>query len=160
MKTVILIFIVLFSSSLLAEENENITNTTASDGAHPAIQLIAYEGLFAFLSVIGAKYHDSYAKTFIFTLPWAAAESFHDKSDALLYTSMVSAEALALYVISLDENKYNETERFQKNMIAWHVVAGITGTVYWLTSDNKKQNVAISFAPVDDGGTVDIKLSF
>lgn len=128
--------------------------------SHPVAQFLLFEGLIAGLSWVGAEYNDSYAKVFVITHPWAMAEAFSDRNDTLLYTSMIIGEAMALYTTSLDDEKYGQSERFKKNMIAWHVAIGIIISTEWLTVENDEETVAMSVAPLIDGGALNISFRY
>jgi len=150
----IFLTVILISSGVQADEI--IENS--DDKIHPIVQFAVFEGIITGLSWLGTT---NYAGIFVITHPFALAEALNESNDTLFYTGVVSAEALAIYSISLDEDEYSRGERFRKNMIAWHVFFGVVGVTAWLTGDdgffdgfvhNQDESVAFSFTPLINGG--------
>ena len=85
-------------------------------------------------------------------------------TDTVFYTSLIGIEALAGYTYSL-EGKYDRTERTKRLFIAWNVFFGVLAAADWLPSNEEekiaeKEDVALSFLPLHDGGFLNISLNF
>lgn len=167
MKQFLLVIILsILTTSFGVFADEGAKNQENASSPSPLAKFAIFEGILAGLSWIGTT---DYSGIFVITNPWAMAEALHDKNDTLFYTGMVSAEAMALYSVSLDDDKYTRGELFKKNMIAWHILFGVIGVTDWLTGgdgftvylgQNETEAVSSTFVPLIDGGELSVNFRF
>ncbi len=150
-KCILVALLLALSTSLYAEDK-------ADKEINPVLAAAFFEGMIAVNAWMASKNPKLYGGAAVLLFPVGAAES---KNETTFWVSLAAAEALAIYNISLDEDKYSESEIFKKNMIGWHLFAGAVGLTTWLTNDeNKKEKVSLGFVPAPKGGVFRVTFRF
>jgi len=74
---------------------------------------------------------------------------------------VVGAESIAIYNITLDEDKYSEGEIFRNNLIGWHIFLGVGAAYYYLRGERRSPDkMSMSFVPSVDGGRIQFGFRF
>ena len=138
-----LMAVVVFLSPLLAR--------AADDASQPGNLTLALvtEGVFVVASAVASRKPRAFGVVGALVFPAAALGSETSKTTNTV--TLIGAEALAFYNISVDTNDRTRTEIFQKNMIGWHVLALAVGVTGYIMGDYGS-NKSVAVVPVENHG--------
>jgi hypothetical protein len=147
----VLVLLIILSANSYAEGNNK-------NDLNPLVAVGLFEGIIAVNAWMASKNPQVYGGLAVLLFPVAAAET---KNETTFWVSLAAAESLAIYNIGLDEDKYSEGAIFKKNMIGWHLFAGVVGLTAWLSEDDKKEEkVSMAFLPTSNGGELRLGYRF
>ena len=147
MTRIIILVFVFISQAALADEVEKkpLTGTQIAAGVALA------EGAFAVNSYMASRSPHGYGAIGLLLFPLAAMGSHG--SDATRWTTLASAEALAIYNLSINENKTSRSEIFKNNMVGWHAFLLVVGTTAYIAGDFKRSSsYSLSISPSPSQG--------
>lgn len=135
--------VVVFLAPLLAK--------AAEDDSQPSTLSLALvtEGVFIVASGAASRKPHQFGAIAALIFPAAALGS--ETSNTTNMVTLIGAETLALYNLTVDTNDRTRTEIFQKNMIGWHALAlavGVTGYIMGDFGSNK----SVAVVPAKDNG--------
>ncbi|WP_157726666.1 hypothetical protein [Thalassotalea crassostreae] len=135
------LFLVLlfFSTNIIAEENPDVK---PQETEITPLMIIGVEALFAVNSWMASEDPHTYGGAAALLFPIAGCNE-------LYCSNLIAAESLALYNLSIDDDKTSKSEIFKNNMIAWHIFAGVVGLSEYLIED---KDIKLSFQPISTGG--------
>ena len=111
---------------------------------------LLFEGMLGVNAAMASSNPHAYgvAGVLLFPLAFTIGEGGGSKASNLAL--LMSTEALALYNLSINENKVSKKEIFRKNMIGWHAVIGIALSTGYLAGNFKKDDNKVSFNYLPD----------
>lgn len=136
----ILVFLALFTSNVLAEEEEF--------ELHPALGFVLLEGLVAINSAMASEEPEAFGVALALLSPLGASNNVSETTN---WAGIGSAFSLGLYnAIELSNEKYSKHDIFIRNVYGWHAFALVTGVTEYLTGEKiASDNVAV--IPKHDG---------
>jgi hypothetical protein len=115
-------------------------------------QYIFAEAMIAVNAGLASLSPKAYGIAGVILFPIATANG-PTTSNTTRWVGFGAVESLAVYNITINENKKSKGEIFLENIIAWHLVAGIVGLTDILTGDQKKDTtVSLDYVPTKNGG--------
>jgi hypothetical protein len=139
--------------NLSAEQPKEIKNTDIpKENNGTATMLLIGEALFALNAGMAALSPKAYGIVGAIVFPIGAANG-SATSETTRWVGLAAAESIAVYNLTINENRKSKGEIFVENMIAWHIFTGIVFLTNSLTSDLKKStNASLDYVPVKNGG--------
>ena len=141
MRIIIVVFISI-SQVVLADEAEK----KPLSGTQIAAGVALAEGVFAVNSYMASRSPHGYGAIGLLLFPMAGGGS--RGSEATKWAALASAEALAIYNLSINENKTSRSEIFKNNMVGWHAFVLVVGTTAYIAGDFKRSpSYSLSLSP-------------
>jgi hypothetical protein len=140
--------------SVSADEGEK--TLTGPQIAGMALMLEGVIGINAYLASLNPKVY-GVAGALLFPLAGGSSKS----SETARWVGLAAVEALALYNISIDEDKMSKSEIFRANIIGWHAAAGIMAVTGYFAGDfNKDKKMSLNYMPETHGGRLILSYRF
>ena len=146
----ILLSCILFTSfSSWAEDQVKID--PQQDEIHPAILFFIFEGLLGVNAWMASESPHIYGGVGALLFPLVAGGE-GNPTNAQIWTGIIGGESIAIYNLTINENKKSKSHIFKNNMIACHLFAGALGITGYLSGDADSDE-SLSVRPMQHGGT-------
>jgi hypothetical protein len=117
---------------------------TEKKDSHPIWGLLIMEGFLVTNAWMASEDPSGYGGFLALVAPISGCEFY--------CSGLIAAESIAIYNMSIDENKNSKSEIFKNNMIAWHVFAAVGGVASYFIDD---EDIKLSFKPsMNSGGNL------
>lgn len=120
----------------------------ASDPGNFTLAMVT-EGVFIVASAAASRQPHAFGIAAALMFPAAALGS--DISTTTKTVTLIGAESLAFYNLTVDKNNRTRPEIFRKNMIGWHALALVVGVTGYIMGDFGS-NKSVAVVPVDNHG--------
>ncbi len=143
---ILVALLLLVSVGIHAEENVELAQT--KEDIHPVLLFLLVEGIIGVNAWMASEDPHTYGALSALLFPLAGSSQ---DSPTQHWVKLAAVESVALYNLSIDEDKKSKSEIFKGNVIAWHLVAGIVGLSGYLVGDGSAQE-SLKFTPVSNRG--------
>lgn len=136
--------------SLPLHAEETIKIEPKQDTMHPVAMFFLVEGMLGINAWMASENPRAYGVVGALLFPLAAGGQ-GDLTATEQWVGLIGAESIAVYNLSIDDEKTSKSEIFKNNMIAWHLFAGALGITSYLVGDTDS-NESLSLKPTAYGG--------
>ena len=155
-KLIILTVFILTSSTQVNASNATSSKLENLEKPNYFSQFLIVESLIGINAWMASESPDVYGGVSALLFPLAGGENV---GEFTYWSSLTTAESIAIYNIALDEDHYSKREIFKNNLLAWHLFAGVllvNGYVdsKWFTEET------VAFIPESGGGRIAFNFSF
>lgn len=112
------------------------------------------EGVVATNAWLASDSPQTYGVAAALLFPLGAINAANDRQ---FWTSILMAESIAFYNLSLDEDELSDDDVFRNNMIAWHLIMAGLVVTEWIATDKAP---SLLMQPLSDGAKLTYEFRF
>jgi len=151
--------ILLYLALLFANQTVVADETSQTQGLTTWKQILLMEGLFSVNSYWASKTPHTFGAVAVIASPFAMQDSKKSRSTGWFTFGLF--ESLAIYNLSINEDKKSEREIFTNNMIGWQVFVGlIFAKAYFSGELDETATTSLVYVPMSDGAQILYRYNF